>query len=35
MGCALNDNAVTVAAVMTVDQERQQGGDEEEDNVPE
>jgi hypothetical protein len=34
VGCALNNNAVAVVAVMTVDQECEQGCDEEEDDVP-
>jgi hypothetical protein len=36
VGCALNDDAVAgaVVAVITVDQERKQEGDEEEDDVP-
>jgi hypothetical protein len=36
VGCALNDDAVAgaVVAVITVDQEREQEGDEEEDDVP-
>jgi hypothetical protein len=34
MDFALNDNAITVVAVMAVDEEGQKASDEEENNVP-